>query len=134
MRHFLFLHHCLALCALGILKKAYIKVQRTRLCGDIFMRFFLCLFLLSFVSAKGGCDFQSKIQKKIIIFGAGYVGTVSGACLAKCGHKITFIDPDKNKIEMLNRKKSPVSEPLLEALICQGVEHQLIEAKCELGQ
>lgn len=83
---------------------------------------------------QGMCNVQSENPKKIVIFGAGYVGSVSGACLAACGHKITFIDPNSDRVAMLNRKKSAIAEPGLEALICQGVERGLITAQCELGE
>jgi GDP-mannose 6-dehydrogenase len=107
------------------MKKTLFKINR---------RFFLFLSLFLFMSAPGVCNIQSKDPKKIVIFGAGYVGTVSGACLAQCGHKVTFIDPNIDKIAMLNRKKSPISEPKLEALISQGFECGLLEAKGDLGQ
>ena len=58
---------------------------------------------------------------KISIFGAGYVGAVSAACLVKEGHHVTAVDPDPNKIGPLLAGKSPIIEPGLEDLIRQGV-------------
>lgn len=66
---------------------------------------------------------------KIVIFGAGYVGTVSGACLANCGNDITFIEPNLSKVEDLNKAKSPILEPGLTELIHQGVEKGVLRAK-----
>jgi GDP-mannose 6-dehydrogenase len=66
---------------------------------------------------------------KIIIFGAGYVGTVTGACLAKCGHDITFIEPNQSKITEINDGKSPILEPNLEELISEGVKSGRLKAK-----
>lgn len=65
---------------------------------------------------------------KISIFGAGYVGAVSAACLAKEGHHVTAVDPDPNKIKPLMEGKSPIIEPGLEALIRAGVQNGLLTA------
>ena len=58
----------------------------------------------------------------IIIVGTGYVGLVSGACLAETGVIVTCIDIDENKIDMLNRGKIPIYEPGLEPIIEQNVK------------
>lgn len=72
--------------------------------------------------------------KKIVIFGAGYVGTITGACLAKCGgHSVTFIDPNAEKVEALNAKRTPIAEPQLEPLIREGVENGFITAFTDIG-
>ena len=53
----------------------------------------------------------------ITIFGSGYVGLVTGACLADAGHKVFCVDIDKEKIENLNQSVIPIYEPGLEDLI-----------------
>jgi GDP-mannose 6-dehydrogenase len=58
---------------------------------------------------------------RISIFGAGYVGAVSAACLTKDGHTVIAVDPDPNKIQPLLAGKSPIIEPGLEELISAGV-------------
>jgi UDPglucose 6-dehydrogenase len=54
---------------------------------------------------------------KITIVGTGYVGLVTGACLAEIGHDVFCVDVDPRKIEILNNGGVPIHEPgLLEIL------------------
>jgi len=69
---------------------------------------------------------------KIAIFGSGYVGLVTGACLADVGHDVTCIDVDAKKIEALRAGNVPIFEPGLSELIernaTDGRLHFTIEA------
>jgi GDP-mannose 6-dehydrogenase len=58
---------------------------------------------------------------KISIFGLGYVGTVSLACLARNGHSLIGVDIDPLKLELIAAGKSPVIEEGLSELIAQVV-------------
>ncbi len=58
---------------------------------------------------------------KITVFGAGYVGLVTGACLAEMGNHVLCADVDVRKIDMLNRGEVPIHEPGLDALIQRNV-------------
>lgn len=57
---------------------------------------------------------------RLSIIGTGYVGLVSGACFADCGHEVTCIDIDAVKIAALNRGVVPIFETDLEALIARN--------------
>ena len=54
---------------------------------------------------------------KICVIGSGYVGLVSGACLADLGNVVWCVDKDENKINILNRGGIPIFEPGLKELI-----------------
>ncbi len=58
---------------------------------------------------------------KVYIIGCGYVGLVTGACLAKLGHEVCGVDVDKRKIEMLKQGKAPFYEPGVEELLRAGI-------------
>ena len=58
---------------------------------------------------------------KISIFGAGYVGLVTGACLADVGHKVLCIDLDEAKVAMLRSGQIPIWEPGLEAIVARNI-------------
>lgn len=90
------------------------------------------LYCLAILSTRGECYYQAENPKKIVIFGAGYIGTVLGACFASCGHSITFIEPNQTKVDIIRRGKSPIAEHNLEELIHLGIERGLITAKCEV--
>ena len=59
---------------------------------------------------------------KITIFGSGYVGLVTGACLADAGNDVMSVDIDFDKIELLNNGQVPIYEPGLEKLIATNRE------------
>jgi len=59
---------------------------------------------------------------RIAMVGSGYVGLVSGACLADFGHEITCVDSDETKISALSRGTVPVFEPGLAELIASNVQ------------
>ena len=69
--------------------------------------------------------FSKKFQGfdlRVTIFGSGYVGLVTGACLADAGNHVVCVDVDENKIARLNRGEIPIHEPGLDALIRKNAE------------
>lgn len=59
---------------------------------------------------------------KISIFGTGYVGLVTGACLANLGHEVLCVDIDVNRISLLKEGKIPFYEPDLPELVFRNKE------------
>jgi UDPglucose 6-dehydrogenase len=55
--------------------------------------------------------------KRIAVFGAGYVGLVTGACFAELGHRVTVRDVIPQRIEALRRGEVPIYEPGLVELL-----------------
>ena len=58
----------------------------------------------------------------ITVVGTGYVGLVTGTCLANSGNDVTCLDIDSKKIELLETAKSPFFEPGLSELMTRSIE------------
>lgn len=58
----------------------------------------------------------------ITVAGTGYVGLVTGVCLAEVGHRVTCIDNNEGKINLLRQGISPIYEPELDKLIVKNME------------
>jgi UDPglucose 6-dehydrogenase len=59
---------------------------------------------------------------RITIFGSGYVGLVTGACLADAGNHVVCVDVDEQKIAMLKKGEVPIHEPGLDAVVKSNVD------------
>jgi UDPglucose 6-dehydrogenase len=64
---------------------------------------------------------------RVTIFGSGYVGLVTGACLAEAGNDVLCVDVDARKIEGLKQGIVPIHEPGLDALIKSNIEAERLK-------
>jgi GDP-mannose 6-dehydrogenase len=71
---------------------------------------------------------------QISVFGIGYVGAVSSACLANDGHHVIAVDPNPQKVGPLNEGISPIVEPGLGELIQGGIRSQRLVATSDVRE
>src|SRR5580692_6074561 len=65
---------------------------------------------------------------KLSIFGMGYVGVVSGACLAKLGHEVVGVDVNAGKVGLIAAGRSPIVEAGIDELMSEMVASGRIAA------
>jgi UDPglucose 6-dehydrogenase len=71
---------------------------------------------------------------KISIVGAGYVGLVTGVCLAEIGHHVICVDSNKDKIAKLRQGKSPIYEPGLDQLMSKLIKKERLSFGTSVGE
>jgi len=71
---------------------------------------------------------------RISVIGTGYVGLVTGTCLAESGNDVICMDIDKSKIEKLNAGVVPIYEPGLEELIKRNVAHDRLSFTTDMAK
>ncbi|MEA2827768.1 MAG: GDP-mannose 6-dehydrogenase [Actinomycetota bacterium] len=64
----------------------------------------------------------------VVVYGLGYVGTVTAACLAANGHEVSGVDPQPAKVDAIARGRSPVVEPGLDDLVAEGARRGALKA------
>ncbi len=62
---------------------------------------------------------------RVSVIGTGYVGLVSGVCLAEIGHHVICVDVDDKKVDMINRGRPPIYEKGLDLLLKKHIGNQL---------
>jgi UDPglucose 6-dehydrogenase len=70
---------------------------------------------------------------RVTMVGAGYVGLVSGACIADFGHRVTCVDKDCDKIAALNASEIPIYEPGLAELVRSNIQQRRLSFTTELS-
>ncbi|MGH9938738.1 MAG: UDP-glucose dehydrogenase family protein [Blastocatellia bacterium] len=71
---------------------------------------------------------------EVCVVGTGYVGLVTGTCLAYLGHSVVCVDIDERKIEMLRKGQSPIYEPGLDQLIASGTQRGNLHFSTDLSK
>src|ERR1041384_5965515 len=69
----------------------------------------------------------------VCVVGSGYLGLVTGACLADFGIQVVGVDKDRGKVEALRRGEVPIYEPGLETLVRKNMEEGRLSFSTELG-
>jgi len=70
----------------------------------------------------------------VTIVGTGYVGLVSGCCLAEAGHKVVCVDNDADKVAAMQRGQVPIYEPGLKELMTRGLKLNTLSFTSELAK
>ncbi|HEY8239164.1 MAG TPA: UDP-glucose/GDP-mannose dehydrogenase family protein [Candidatus Limnocylindrales bacterium] len=66
-------------------------------------------------------------RRRLAVIGAGYVGLVTGACLAGLGHTVRFVETNPERLEALRRRHIPIHEDGLQAAFDAGLDNGTIE-------
>lgn len=70
---------------------------------------------------------------KVTLFGGGYVGLVTGACLAHVGHDVVCVDIDEAKVAQLKSGHCPIFEPGLDELLQEGLQQQRLRFTTDIA-
>lgn len=71
---------------------------------------------------------------KISVVGTGYVGLVTGTCLAETGNEVTCVDIDRSKVDMMRAGKVPIYEPHLDSIFERNIRQGRLKFTTELTE
>jgi UDPglucose 6-dehydrogenase len=71
---------------------------------------------------------------KVCVIGTGYVGLVTGACLAHIGHHVICVDNNEEKVKLMQQGQSPIYEPGLPEILQSAIQNQTIEFTTDLAR
>ena len=71
---------------------------------------------------------------RLTVIGCGYVGLVTGACLAAAGHEVFCTDIDENRIDQLKAGKVPIYEEHLDEVLQRAVREKKISYTSDAGE
>lgn len=69
---------------------------------------------------------------RVCVIGTGYVGLVTGACLAYIGHHVVCVDNNEEKVKLMKAGQSPIFEPGLSEILQSCIENRTIEFTTDL--
>jgi UDPglucose 6-dehydrogenase len=70
---------------------------------------------------------------RVCVIGTGYVGLVTGVCLAHIGHHVICVDNNEEKVKLMQSGQSPIFEPGLSDLMQTAIQNERIEFTTDLG-
>lgn len=70
---------------------------------------------------------------RVCVIGTGYVGLVTGVCLAHIGHDVICVDNNEEKVKVMKSGQSPIYEPGLSELMQQAIQDNKIQFTTDLG-
>jgi len=70
---------------------------------------------------------------RVCVIGTGYVGLVTGACLAHAGHHVICVDNNEEKVKLMKAGQSPIFEPGLSEVLQAAIQAGTIEFTTDLG-
>jgi len=70
---------------------------------------------------------------RVCVIGTGYVGLVTGVCLARTGHEVICVDNNEEKVKLMQSGQSPIFEPGLADLMKSAIAENLIQFTSDLG-
>src|SRR5262249_7443334 len=106
----------------GVIEVEFTTGARLRICGPVD-----AVIVAAVLQALTRCGEGSRsrisgvLSMRIAMIGTGYVGLVSGACIADFGHEVTCVDKDGTKISALESGEIPIYEPGLKDIVQSNV-------------